>query len=229
MSVTCRNSVTDEAPLSTDQFVREYNLDNDQGTLYLIQKFEGDVHCVVWDAALLLAKYLEKRCLTDGNFLEGKRVIELGSGLGCVGMVASFYGGHVTLTDLAQAMPLLKLNVRNNQKLLMSRNKFAAKVELLDWNEDISLEPCDVLLASDCVYYKESIPGLVKALRTLSKRSTEIYLSQENRSHSEIQTGVFQEFMKEVNNVFKVEAIPPSEQHEEFRSPDIYLFRLMKL
>ena len=72
--------------------MREYELENEIGSLFLNQKEIGDVNCVVWDAALVLAKYLEKRCSSDENFLKGKRIVELGAGLGCVGLVAAFYG-----------------------------------------------------------------------------------------------------------------------------------------
>ena len=75
-----------------EDFVREYELENGKGIIYLVQKEKGDVHCVVWDAALVLGKYLEKICCSGKNFLTGKNIIELGSGLGCVGMVAAFYG-----------------------------------------------------------------------------------------------------------------------------------------
>ena len=75
-----------------EDFVREYELENGKGIIYLVQKEKGDVHCVVWDAALVLGKYLEKICCSGKNFLTGKNIIELGSGLGCVGMVAASYG-----------------------------------------------------------------------------------------------------------------------------------------
>lgn len=81
-----------DAETNANDYVREYELENDAGSLYLTQKEIGDVNCVVWDAALVLAKYLEKKCLEDEKFLKGKKVIELGAGLGCVGLVAAFYG-----------------------------------------------------------------------------------------------------------------------------------------
>lgn len=90
---TSSSSSTSSSPSSScESFVREYDLENETGTIFLSQKLLGDVSCVVWDAALVLAKYLEKRCLEDEKFLSGKRVIELGSGLGCVGIVAACYG-----------------------------------------------------------------------------------------------------------------------------------------
>lgn len=76
----------------THSFEREYELEDGRGVLVLSQLEEGDVNCVVWDAALVLAKYLEARSGRHPEWLRGRRVLELGAGLGCVGLVAACYG-----------------------------------------------------------------------------------------------------------------------------------------
>lgn len=53
---------------------------------------EGDVNCVVWDASLVLAKYLETMSQHKADFLSGIKVLELGSGLGVVGLTAATLG-----------------------------------------------------------------------------------------------------------------------------------------
>lgn len=73
-------------------FEREYDLEKELGTLVFSQLEEGDVNCVVWDAALVLAKFLEVKATQQLGWLKDKRVIELGAGLGCVGLVAACYG-----------------------------------------------------------------------------------------------------------------------------------------
>lgn len=60
--------------------------------LIIYQKLEGDVNCVVWDAAIVLAKYLEELYKKNCQFLQGLDVIELGAGLGPVGLVAASLG-----------------------------------------------------------------------------------------------------------------------------------------
>lgn len=60
--------------------------------IILHQKLEGDVSCVVWDAAIVLGKYLEELYKKDPEFIRGSNVIELGSGLGLVGLVAACLG-----------------------------------------------------------------------------------------------------------------------------------------
>ena len=68
-------------------FVREIEIFN--STLSIHQAYIGDVGCVVWDAALVLAKYLEKTRKTD---LNNRTVLELGAGTGIVGLCCSLAG-----------------------------------------------------------------------------------------------------------------------------------------
>ena len=61
--------------------------------LRLDQQEVGDVGGVVWDAALVLARYLEAREEAGKpSRLKGSRVVELGSGTGAVGIVAAALG-----------------------------------------------------------------------------------------------------------------------------------------
>ncbi|XP_045449344.1 protein N-lysine methyltransferase METTL21D-like isoform X2 [Melitaea cinxia] len=104
-----------------DLFPREIDIEVCLKTLKIFQKLEGDVNCVVWDASLVLAKYLETMCQCKPDFLSGIRVLELGSGLGVVGLTAATLGAQVTLTDLPEALPLLRLNIsENKQKIAIS-------------------------------------------------------------------------------------------------------------
>lgn len=73
-------------------FPREIDIEVCLKTLKIFQKIEGDVNCVVWDASLVLAKYLETICFQKPDFLSGVRVLELGSGLGVVGLTAATLG-----------------------------------------------------------------------------------------------------------------------------------------
>lgn len=48
----------------------------------------------------------------------------------------------------------LEYNVKSNEKIIKSRG--SAVAESLDWNdENVTLGDCNILLAADCVYYKE--------------------------------------------------------------------------
>ena len=75
-------------------FVREYECKN--GEMLTINQCEiGDVGCVVWDAALVLASYLDTNDWLTGSresHLLNKRVLELGAGTGLVGLQAAHLG-----------------------------------------------------------------------------------------------------------------------------------------
>jgi predicted nicotinamide N-methyase len=73
-------------------YFRNFDLESINVTLKFCQQEYGDVNCVVWDAALVLAKYLEVLYMENNETFESKNVIELGSGLGCVGLAAACFG-----------------------------------------------------------------------------------------------------------------------------------------
>lgn len=73
-------------------FTRKFDLNSCGRSLTLYQKEVGDVSCVVWDAALVLAKYMEAKCNKMQDWLRGRSVVELGAGLGCVGLTAACFG-----------------------------------------------------------------------------------------------------------------------------------------
>lgn len=72
-------------------FVRQYER-NDNKLLQFHQCEVGDVGCVVWDAALVLSKYLETADFNYGHALISKVIVELGAGTGAVGLVAASFG-----------------------------------------------------------------------------------------------------------------------------------------
>lgn len=69
---------------------------NDGSVLKIKQCFKGDVGCVVWDAAIVLSKYLETKPLYDPcsgvNMWASKNILELGAGTGVVGLMAASLG-----------------------------------------------------------------------------------------------------------------------------------------
>jgi predicted nicotinamide N-methyase len=73
-------------------FTRTFYVNSCSRSLTLCQKEIGDVSCVVWDAALVLAKYLDTKCNKMQDWLRGRSVVELGAGLGCVGLTAACFG-----------------------------------------------------------------------------------------------------------------------------------------
>jgi len=77
--------------MATETFTREFQR-NDEKSLIIHQYEIGDVGCVVWDAAIVLAKYFETDDFARGQFWQEKSVVELGAGTGIVGLMAASYG-----------------------------------------------------------------------------------------------------------------------------------------
>nr|XP_015205619.1 PREDICTED: protein-lysine methyltransferase METTL21D [Lepisosteus oculatus] len=135
-------------------FMREIEK-RDGSCLRIKQCSKGDVGCVVWDAAIVLAKYLETEQFyqpSEGiNTWANKTVLELGAGTGVVGLMAATLGARVTVTDLEDLQPLLELNIRDHLPLVRTGS---VKAKVLKWGGDVTefLPPPDFLLMADCIY-----------------------------------------------------------------------------
>uniref|UniRef100_A0A023F945 Putative n2n2-dimethylguanosine trna methyltransferase n=1 Tax=Triatoma infestans TaxID=30076 RepID=A0A023F945_TRIIF len=212
-------------------FLREVKLENIKKTLLFYQHSVGNVSCVVWDAALVLAKYLEKRSGQYDSWLKGRKIIELGAGLGCVGIAAACYGGDVILTDLPDVVPQLLKTIDLNRTAWSDRGQVNAAALTWGQNKQNNIEtlkvPADIILLSDCVYYEESLDPLIETIKLLSSDTTEIILSQEKRD-TEKQQEIWKQFLIKFNEVFTVNKVPLNEQDELYASPDIFLLRAHK-
>ncbi|XP_036927620.1 protein-lysine methyltransferase METTL21D [Acanthopagrus latus] len=210
-------------------FVREIEK-NDGCVLKVKQCYLGDVGCVVWDAAIVLAKYLETKQFHDPssgvNVWAGRRVVELGAGTGAVGLMAASLGAQVTVTDLEDLQTLLRVNIQENQALLSS-GSVTAKV--LQWGEDVSefMPPPHYILMADCIYYEQSIIPLVESLKLLSGPDTCIICCYEQRTEG-VNPKVERQFFKLLQQDFSCEEIPSEKQDPEFSCPDIHILHIRR-
>ncbi|KAL7992808.1 hypothetical protein Chor_017064 [Crotalus horridus] len=189
-------------------FERELPRRDGSGILRLTQRSAGGTGSVVWDAALVLARFLEKSAAQTGQdterrggspvaFLRHKAVLELGAGTGLVGLVAASLGANVTVTDLEEIQDLLKVNIENNQHLVSG--SIQAK----------SLEP------------------LVKTLWDLAGLDTFILCCYEERTvgqNPEVEKRYFELLQRD----FELQKVPLDEHDEEYRSEDIHIFIMQK-
>jgi hypothetical protein len=73
------------------------------------------------------------QCFPEGHW-QGKRVIELGGGTGMLSIFVALLGAHVTLTDRAEYLDLMRLNVLLNAELIAEASpKLVCKYTRASW------------------------------------------------------------------------------------------------
>jgi len=135
----------------------------------------------VWDAGVALSLWLSQH----SEAVRGKRVLELGSGVGISGIAAAACGAsHVTLSDYGYAgfngerrafeedeasarAEVLRDNLKVNARL--SRVHARCEAIALDWHASLrsGFEPSrryEVIVGSDLVYYEEDVDALVATI-----------------------------------------------------------------
>jgi predicted nicotinamide N-methyase len=125
----------------------------------------------LWPSGLVLAR-------TVGELeLEGKRVLELGAGLGLPSLAAAANGAAVLATDWsADAIELLRRNA--------ARNAIGLRAEIVRWDEPARLlgeAPWDLVLAADVLYERRNAEPL-RAL--LPRLGGDVILTDPSRPHA---------------------------------------------
>ncbi|XP_035667257.1 protein-lysine methyltransferase METTL21D-like [Branchiostoma floridae] len=218
-------------------FCREIELE-DESVLKVYQCETGDVGCVVWDAAIVLAKFLEITARSSANSqqrpgtsnfcsvpLQNKTVVELGAGTGIVGIMAGILGADVCITDLQEFVPLMDLNIKENA----DRIQGLVKACTLKWGEDIIsfLPHPDYIIFSDCIYYEESLEPLLDTVSALAGSNTVVLWSYEERTTGN-KPELQRRFIEAVRKDFTVEEVPQDSLHPVYRSEDIHVLRMKR-
>eukprot|EP01132_Coremiostelium_polycephalum_P006714 gene6714-8323_t len=133
----------------------------------------------VWDTSIVMSKYFELEI--GEEFLKGKRIIELGSGVGLLGITLSLLGADdIELTDQKCMHDILKENVELNcgSKLIGggggTKKKGirggTTKVSELWWGSDVTSynPPFDLIVGSDLMYEDDCVDLLLTSLLDLS-------------------------------------------------------------
>lgn len=138
----------------------------------------------LWPAGLALADALPAR-------LDGRRVLELGCGLGLPSLVAAARGARVLATDWAEeALELLRVNAE--------RNGIALETARVRWDEPDRLAgPWDLVLAADVLYEHRNVPQLLDLLPRLG---AEVLLAEPGRPPA-------QAFFRDASAAFRVEEL----------------------
>ena len=116
---------------------------------------------VVWEAAAATLEYLDAAFAPDG--LRGKTVVELGAGTGVCGLACAALGALVVLTDLPEALPLLRKNA--------AASPWSSSIEVreLQWGDCTALAGvrADLVLACDCQYQRGAYDVLAATIAEL--------------------------------------------------------------
>ncbi|KDO30248.1 hypothetical protein SPRG_19800 [Saprolegnia parasitica CBS 223.65] len=170
----------------------------------------------LWDSALILTTYLSRH----QTVLSRKRVLEVGSGLGLVGMVCARLGAAaVTLTDMDEVVPMLQYNLQLNAL------EAIASAAPLCWGTSSShlSPPFEVVVMSDVVYDPAGYAPLVQTLLDVTTPSTTILMAHRSRHPQE------QDFFQLLRASFDTETIPlQGVWDHESRMTDVQLLRLSR-
>jgi predicted nicotinamide N-methyase len=108
----------------------------------------------IWPSAIALSEYIAE----NKSEFKGKKILELGCGLGLVGITATASGGDVLFTDNdPYALRFTGINFRRNFEV-------AAAVQILDWRNPGKSESFDIILAADILYERRWLGPVIDIL-----------------------------------------------------------------
>lgn len=149
-------------PPSAEELIDEAAFDEEEFLPYWAE---------LWPSGLALARHVAARELS------GRRVLELGCGLGLPALAAALRGADVLASDWAEdAIELLRRNAE--------RNGVRLRVELVRWSEPEPLlrgAPWDLVLGADLLYEARNAEQLAGFL---SKLGGEVMLAEPGRPYA---------------------------------------------
>jgi predicted nicotinamide N-methyase len=154
---------------------------------------------LVWPSGAALARALGDRDLA------GRRVLELGCGLGAPSLVAAHRGARVLATDsAAEAVAFTAHN--------LALNDLEGEVAQLDWAARGTLDGAgrwDLLIASDVLYRRHNVEALARLLPQLVGPEGEALIADPRRAGG-------RDFLAAVRGRFGLETVEAPE-HEKVR------------
>lgn len=121
----------------------------------------------LWEASLMLAYFLGKQPVNPHH-----QLLEIGAGLGIVGIYAALCGHRITITDINEDALLF---VRANALL---NGLTDLEIRKLDWSDVGETRRYDAIVGSEVVYDRRSYPLLVAFLRRSLASEGVIFLAK---------------------------------------------------
>ena len=136
----------------------------------------------VWDASLILADELASLPVRAGTTF-----VEIGCGLGLVGVVAASFGHNVTLTEYdPHALAFARANALLN-------GLAGLRVMPLDWNQPELNETFDFVIGSEIIYHERDFDPIRRLFEKLLKPGGEVILCAEIRKTNMSFLGLLQD------------------------------------
>ncbi len=129
----------------------------------------------LWPASIGLAAYI----LSHGERLRGKRVLELGAGVGLAGIAGRMAGAEAVQSDFSsEALRFTRVNCR--------RNGVPEEPTLLaDWRQfPAEAGTFDLILGADILYEKTLHPYLERIFETALNPGGEVWLADPGRDYA---------------------------------------------
>ncbi|MDL1968378.1 MAG: methyltransferase domain-containing protein [Deltaproteobacteria bacterium] len=164
-------------PKSLDRFIDPKNVFND-----------FPLWAKIWETSFILADYLASMPVNPK-----KCFLEIGGGLGLVGIVGSSFGHKVTMTEYNHdALNFAKANAHIND---------CSNLEImeLDWNKPELKGTFDRITGCEVIYKEENFYPILRLFRTYLKEDGEILLSERARRSSI-------EFFRQMSEHFNIKA-----------------------
>ena len=141
----------------------------------------------IWDGSMLLLRYIEK----NPSIIKEKKILELGSGIGMIGIACSILGAKlVVMTDLEYTIANMKYNIQLNKSRLQANN---IQCHVCNWfhpcpitnfpfyNDNLnsmdgaaindtdtsssSTTRIDLILVADCIWVEELVQPFLSTLK----------------------------------------------------------------
>lgn len=123
----------------------------------------------IWPSAIMLSSFIAGKLP-----VAGKRVVEIGAGVGMASVTAAAHGAAVLATDYSpEALRFIRYNAR--------RNGVPVETARLDWRDVHCTERFDMLFAADVLYERVNLLPIVMAIDKLLKPGGTAFIADPRR------------------------------------------------
>lgn len=125
----------------------------------------------IWPSAIALSDFLK----TEPDRITGKRVLEIGAGIGLPSFTMAAYAAEMVISD--HSVDAVALMEKNIQYLGLSH----VRARLLDWNHIPADCKADIVLLSDINYAPGQFGSLLQLIRHFLEQGSTLILSTPHR------------------------------------------------